>query len=685
MSIQIRTGESHGVLQRSEPVAKQRRGLARRAWLLFTLLALLVVPTVVRAQEASLTVEVASLTTGEEAGVQAVVAVLGEDGRPVSDLTTEAFVVQLDGQVVPITTVSQGVDSTLGIAVVLALDVSHSMEGAPLDQAKAAAQSFLDGLGPQDSVAVVAFGHTVVSVLGFTQDRAAVAAAINNLTIAAVAGTALYDATVESLSQAAGAETNRRAVVLLTDGLDYGSDIPRAEALATSEPLGVPLFTIGLGNDIDAGYLEELAQMSGGQFDVTPSPEGLAQLYQGVAELLRGQYVLSLDLSGLSFDETAPATLRIDVTIGEQTGSGERDVCLQQICVGLSEAEGTFTAQVISAEPVVSVIFLLDGEQVAELSEPPYLFTYDPMSVADGDHTVEAKATTADGAIASGSILLSTGGVDLVNNLDRYLPAGAVAVGAVLIAFLLLRLLRSRRKRETQQETPIEPPTRDGPEEEPAPQAPEPPPAGEEAIQHGALRQLWDQTPTTEKPPPAVVEEPLGALRVVSGPLAGQTFTVGGAPVSIGSGHRCLIRLPVEEGSEEEIAPELARVWIRDKQLMVHELMRLTVTGSVGGGWSILAPGESFNIGPYSFKFELDGYEAPEETSPAPIPNVLREAGEAPPDSPPPPQGAPAPSEGGSGEPTEASQPSASSSDDGGTGQETLPDNPMRGRIWPRD
>jgi hypothetical protein len=68
---------------------------------------------------------------------------------------------------------------------------------------------------------------------------------------------------------------------------------------------------------------------------------------------------------------------------------------------------------------------------------------------------------------------------------------------------------------------------------------------------------------------------------------------------------------------------------------MVHELPHLTPTGSVGGGWSILDPGEAFTIGPCTFKFELDGQDAPERTdereASAEVPDILRDAQESPP------------------------------------------------------
>jgi predicted component of type VI protein secretion system len=125
------------------------------------------------------------------------------------------------------------------------------------------------------------------------------------------------------------------------------------------------------------------------------------------------------------------------------------------------------------------------------------------------------------------------------------------------------------------------------------------------------------------------VEETLGHIHVTSGPRQGEAFAVGASPVSIGAGHRCRILLKDESGAGE-IASEHARVWIREGHLMVHEVRRLTDTGSIGGTWEILQPGDTFSIGPYTFQFVLgdeQSAEPPSQDAAAAIepPSVVKE------------------------------------------------------------
>jgi predicted component of type VI protein secretion system len=136
---------------------------------------------------------------------------------------------------------------------------------------------------------------------------------------------------------------------------------------------------------------------------------------------------------------------------------------------------------------------------------------------------------------------------------------------------------------------------------------------------------LWDD----EVAAPALPDEPLGRLVIIGGPQTGQSFPVGASPVSIGSGYRCLIRLSEQVDDEERISAEHARVWIRDGHLMVHELRRLTATGSVGGRWEFLEHGDDFTVGPYVVRFELDG--APIAPAPERVPAAAGVAASPPP------------------------------------------------------
>ncbi len=598
-------GKVRTVLQQQLRKITWPAGWARGA-LLGAALAFALTTASVSAQLEPLTVTLASLSSDGDASARAVVTVLDGSSRPVVDLVAADFAVQLNGEPAPVSSLERGVDGSLPISILLALDVSGSMEGGALDEAKAAAISFLDSLELQDSVGVLTFADEVSLVLPFTQDRAAARAAIEGLV--AGGGTALYEATERGLRLAAEEGTSYRAVVLLSDGLDNGSVFVQDDVSSTAATLGVPVFAIGLGEDIDREYLESIATLSGGSFAETPSPAGLAQLYAEAGELLRGQYILTLDTADLEFVAAEPALLRVEVASGAGTGSVARSVCAQELCVALGpvvageqvNAPRTVSATVISSEPVASVSFMVDGVVAAEVSEEPYQFAFDPAAFQSGERVLSVTVETVSGASQSSqlSVQIESAGGGLNMMLVIGAVAAAVAIGLVLFFYFRRRPQGNLRKLD------------------PANLAP----PSKEAREAGKTLKpkLWPDGPPPAPPRPVEV---MGRLYVSGGEMNGESFPVGGDPVSIGSRDSCAIRLSHESGDEEQIAGELLRVWVRDEQLMLHEIRRLTEAGSEGGRWVKLDPGDVFPVGPYSLRFEL----AAEADASKAVPNILRD------------------------------------------------------------
>jgi VWFA-related protein len=570
------------------------------------LTALLLTTRIVSAQEDSLTVEVANFAE-REGSAQAVVTTLDAEGLPLPGLTAENFRARVNGTEAPVTSVTRGQNSEVGISVVLTLDTSSSMQGAFLEQAKAAAKQFLQGLRPQDSVAVVKFSTGVQTVTPFTQNKAAAAAAIDQLV--ADGATTLYQATMDSTSIAAASGGTRRAVVLLSDGLNFGGAATREDALADVGTAGVPFFVIGLGAELDRDYLNELAESTGGQFAETPGPEGLTLLYQSVSELLRNQYILGLDTTALELDVDEPTAVVVDVTAGQASGTGERTLC-PALCVvldGVGNGERlddarSIIAHVASPDPVAAVAVLLDGEDYRTITAPPYQFNIDPVTLEDGDHTIEVRVLTTGGGATSTDLAFATGPAGSSSSRITYVLAAVLVALLAFAGWFGFKTLkkRTRRRPGSPLAGPLEPVPID--------------PRRRQAFEGKPLR--WPDDPPAHQ---AVPEDPLGRLVVISGPNQGQSFNISDAPAAIGSGHRCIFRLAEEIGGEE-IPPELARFWIREGHLMVHEVSRLTVTGSTGGNWAILNPGETFTVGPCTFRFELLNQAAP-----AGAPNILRD------------------------------------------------------------
>jgi Ca-activated chloride channel homolog len=144
------------------------------------------------------------------------VGVADRRGRPVIDLARNDFSVYEDG-------VKQSIVSfepvTSPFSLVLLLDMSGStLNFRPI--LKQSALRFLDALGPEDRVSVIAFSNDKVSTLSdFSTDRRKAAFAIAELA-KGQGKTNLYPALRYSLAKLAREGQRRKAVVVLTDGVD---------------------------------------------------------------------------------------------------------------------------------------------------------------------------------------------------------------------------------------------------------------------------------------------------------------------------------------------------------------------------------------------------------------------------------------------------------------------------------
>jgi uncharacterized protein YegL len=242
-------------------------------------------------------------------------------GRPVVGLQPEQFQASAGGVPLAITQVQSAADNNVPMGLVLAFDVSKSMEGPALEQAREAGRTLIGQLLPIDQVAVLAFATNVQVLQPFTADRAVLLQAIDGLN--AGGDTALYQAVASSSYLAASSSLPRRAVVLLSDGEDFGgrSTVDRATSLTTVRDAGMPVFVVGLGDKIDRPYLEELAAAARSPLLLAPSPEELQALYSRIGETLRHQYVVTVDA------QAAPpgdVTFRLTVTYGGATTVAER-------------------------------------------------------------------------------------------------------------------------------------------------------------------------------------------------------------------------------------------------------------------------------------------------------------------------------------------------------------------------
>jgi tight adherence protein B len=177
------------------------------------------------------------------------------------------------------------------IHVVLVIDTSGSMAGAPIDQAKVAAQAFVERLPADSEVALIGFGNEPVVLTEFTTDQGAVLAAVAAIEIDPTAETSLYDATRLAVQQFSPTTTGPRYVIVVTDGKDTISEASLGTAQSAVQAADVPVFAISLVTfESDPVALAALTAETGGGVVEADDPTGLAELTEQVAAAITAQY-----------------------------------------------------------------------------------------------------------------------------------------------------------------------------------------------------------------------------------------------------------------------------------------------------------------------------------------------------------------------------------------------------------
>ena len=174
--------------------------------------------------------------------------------------------------------------------VILALDTSGSMRGAPLDAARAAASDFVARLPPGTRVGLVGFGQEVSVALAPDEDRSDLIAALAG--VEAGGETALWDALVTAADLAGTGGGDRPFVVVLSDGDDTVSRASQAEAVQQLRATSAVLYAVAIESpDTDLEALAQAVGAVGGQF-LTTDVDQLDGLYRDIAGRLTNRYRL---------------------------------------------------------------------------------------------------------------------------------------------------------------------------------------------------------------------------------------------------------------------------------------------------------------------------------------------------------------------------------------------------------
>src|SRR6266566_4270359 len=233
---------------------------------------------------------------GSVTTVEIPVTVTDNNNRLITGLTKADFEVFEDGDQQPVTQFS---DKRTPVSVGVLLDISDSMRGQPIVDARGALDRFMaDLLDPGDEAFVGAFNHLPRILVPWTVPPSRLAGKLADER--PTGGTAIYDAIFVSTPMFTRRQRTRAAMIVISDGADTASDhsLPETREMLRRSDAFVYAIAIDSATEqrvstrVNPEALREITGPSVGYTEVVRSAEDLGPATHRIAEELNKQYTL---------------------------------------------------------------------------------------------------------------------------------------------------------------------------------------------------------------------------------------------------------------------------------------------------------------------------------------------------------------------------------------------------------
>jgi VWFA-related protein len=233
--------------------------------------------------------------------VTVLATVTNRQGEIVRNLTKDDFLLLEDKRQQDIRYFSQ--ESDLPLTLGLMVDTSMSQRRV-LDAERGASYRFIETvLRPkQDQVFLMQFDFRIFMRQPLTNSLRQLSDSLpyvdtptfRQLQAQSGGGTLLYDAVVTASQDVMLNRTGRKALILLTDGEDFGSDASVSDAIEAAQRADTLIYSILFADQGDGRRpLQRMSKETGGSFFEVSKKQNIDQIFTAIQEELRSQYSLA--------------------------------------------------------------------------------------------------------------------------------------------------------------------------------------------------------------------------------------------------------------------------------------------------------------------------------------------------------------------------------------------------------
>lgn len=240
-------------------------------------------------------------------------SVRDKKGALIPDLTKDDFTVYEDGKQQEIRNFARETDLPLTLG--LLVDVSRSQENLIGVEKQAAAQFFQQVLRPKDMAFLISFGAEAELLQDSTNSAVLLRQGLEDLrlsggltglhpgpvpTISKPKGTIMFDAVYLAAAEKLRHEVGRKAIILITDGVDMGSHYDVHQAIEAAQKSDAIIYSIQYMDRGSYGYfgvsdsgLKKMSEETGGRLFRVDRKTSLDDIFREIQNEMRSQYVVT--------------------------------------------------------------------------------------------------------------------------------------------------------------------------------------------------------------------------------------------------------------------------------------------------------------------------------------------------------------------------------------------------------
>lgn len=247
--------------------------------------------------------------------------VIGEQGRPITDLRSREIELLVDGERVRSDMFEKSQDAPVSFTILVDASGSMALAGK-MDAARAAIGALLAHRRPGDDFSLWSFAESEAhQLVPFTEKPADITNAL--ATIEPYGRTAFFDALSTMPERSRLGKNPTRAIILLSDGIDNNSKLTRGALATMLQGVAVPIYPLGIRDPREApalrskeelsdiGILDEVANLTGGKLYLGSEPQEIALAIANIEQDLRAQYLIGFTPTGQGAIKYRQISLRL--------------------------------------------------------------------------------------------------------------------------------------------------------------------------------------------------------------------------------------------------------------------------------------------------------------------------------------------------------------------------------------